>query len=189
MGTIATHCRSCGVGIQAPANMAGQSTECPKCGKDFVIGFVTTTERPHIDPAYLAESFTPIAPSSDISHLYFESREHKRYNGGQWNGGDDGCCGRAIEVKTHPEFSNSFLVTVYNLDGVHPVWGTNVQIAGKRMRVIESSNSHITLRGHGLDSRGFPFSNFGITIHFKDGGVDYISLYYHDRDVRLDYLK
>lgn len=189
MKTIVTHCQSCGVRIQAPANMAGHSANCPRCGKEFVVGLITTTERPDIDQADLDESFTPIEASIDISHLYYESRDHRRYNSGEWDGSDNKGCGRAIEVKTHPEFSNSYLVTVYNLDGVHPVWGTNVQIAGKRMRVTESDNTHITLRGHGLDPMGFPFSDYGITIHLKNREVDYISLYYHDRDVRLDYLK
>jgi hypothetical protein len=57
------------------------------------------------------------------------------------------------------------------------------------MRVINSSNKEITLRGHGLDPKGFPYKDYGISLHLKNREVDYISLYFHDRDVKIDYLK
>lgn len=131
----------------------------------------------------------------DISDIYFVASDHKRYENGNWTEGDNKGCGRAIEVKADPD-SDNYLVTLYNLDGVNPRWGNNIQIAPKRMRIVTSSDGEITMRGYGSDPMLGGFGrppqiqeNFGITLHIAEGAIDYVSYHYHDRDVRIDFLK
>jgi len=131
----------------------------------------------------------------NISKVYFKSANHKRYNSGVWTGGQNQGCLRAIEIKPDSEFSNSYFVTLFNLEGPFSQWGDNIQIATKRMKIISESPSKITLRGYGSDpmlTPGRPAqiqSNFGITIHLAEQEIIRICYYYHDRDVRLEFLK
>jgi hypothetical protein len=137
---------------------------------------------------------TPVSTAIDLSAIYFKSSDHKRYNGGVLGAGDYRGCMRAIEVKADPDYERSYIVTLYNLSGIHPQWGDNIQIAPKRMRVVSASPTEVTLRGYGDDPMlaGRPpqiQKDYGITIHSQNGGIEYISYHYHDRDVRIDFLK
>jgi len=131
----------------------------------------------------------------NVSEVYFKSSDHKRYNSGVWTGGQNQGCLRAIEIKPDSEFSNSYFVTLFNLEGPFSQWGDNIQLATKRMKIISETDSEITLRGYGTDPMLIPGrppqiqSNFGIKIHLAGQVIDRIYYYYHDRDVRLEFLK
>lgn len=134
----------------------------------------------------------------DLNNFYFVSRAHVRFEHGtqvvpmQY-------CNRGIEIVATDEFENctekggGFYVTIYNLDGIHPVWRNNIQMASKCMRVIEESPDKIVLRGVGYDARAgripdASFANYGATLHIKNGNVEFITMHMHDRHVDIHYF-
>lgn len=130
----------------------------------------------------------------DVSNIYFESSDHIRYENGLHKSGPHGGARRAIKVEPHIEGKQGYSVTVYNLDGNHPFWGNNIQVAPKQMKIIESQRERTVLRGYGEDPRamGHPdgrFSNYGITIAHPDNEIEKIILHMHDRKVDIEYLK
>ena len=42
----------------------------------------------------------------------------------------DGCSGYNLRS------NDRYIITIYNLDGAHPVWGNNIQMSPKPMRII-----------------------------------------------------
>ena len=187
---IITACSVCNQLIEAPEEVAGSSIVCPGCGS--AIGIVSFGKPIVLDDDLVEAPI--IKPELDISKIYFISSNHKRYNNGKWNGSDNRGNMRAIEVKPDSEKDDSYFVTLYNLSGVHPEWGDNIQIAPKRMKVVSSEVNKITLKGYGDDpmlaNRPPQIqSNYGIVIHLKNKNIDHISYYYHDRNVRIDFVK
>ena len=133
-------------------------------------------------------------PEIDLSDIYFESSDHIRYQNGQHVSGPHGGARRAVKIETNIEGKDGYTVTVYNLDGNHPFWGNNVQMAPKQMKVISSDSESTELRGWGEDPKAFGhpdglFSNYGITIHHPDNEIESIVLHMHDRSVDIEYLK
>jgi hypothetical protein len=130
----------------------------------------------------------------DLNNLKFESPDHKRFeNGIHVSGPHPNGARRGIEVKKNPR-AKGYLVTMHNLDGIHPVWGNNIQMAEKQMEVISSTDSKTVLRGWGDDPRAFghpsgSFANYGITIHHPNGKINKIILHMHDRKVDIEYMK
>lgn len=192
-GYIITPCAQCGARVQAEAVFAGRAGECPKCGASIAIGSVRIGPPP-ADDGNIDPGAPGMEPCINLTDVYFESTDHNRFNSGVPTGADNSGCNRAIEIKPDTRYENSYFVTLYNLDEVHPDWGDNIQIAPKRMKVIKSSEDAIVLRGYGSDPMlaGRPpqvQENYGITLHLKEGGIEFISYHYHDRDVRIDFLR
>jgi hypothetical protein len=190
-GYIITNCRLCGSSAKFESKFAGMVTECPNCGKALVIGMI---ERKYSFENFTDEVINNLEPTIDISQVYFKSSDHKRYNSGEWCSVDNKGSLRAIEIKPDYEYGNSYIVTLYNLSGLHPEWGDNLSIAPKRMHIISTDENQITLIGYGNDpmlSKRPPQIQkyYGITIHIHDKVIHHISYYYHDRDVRIDFLK
>lgn len=195
-GYIITICQSCGKLNQTHENYAGRQAICPYCDNSFVVGLITSNL---ID--YYKKSFDgndkinfDTNPSIDISNIYFISSDHIRFNNDKWSGGNNKGCMRVIAIKPDTDYENSYFVTVYNLNDLHPFWGNNIQIAPKRMRIISSDEKHIILRGFGPDpmlaNRPPQIQkNYGITIHLIKNDIDHISYYYYDRNVRIDFKK
>jgi hypothetical protein len=127
--------------------------------------------------------------SVDVSNFRFRSSDHVRYQGGQDVSGHQKGNNRLIEIRQHPQISDAYLVTIYNLDGNHPFWANNVQMGAKRMRIVRSSDSIIELRGFGQDASGSSFEDYGITVNLKLGDVDTVVLHMYDRSVDIEYLK
>lgn len=130
----------------------------------------------------------------DVSDIYFESSDHIRYENGQHKSGPHGGAKRAIKVEPHIEGKAGYSVTTYNLDGVHPVWGNNVQMAPKQMKIVSSEQNKTTLRGYGSDSRAMgeqagEYSNYGISVFHLNNEIEKIILHMHDRNVDIEYLK
>lgn len=78
---------------------------------------------------------------------------------------------------------------MYNLVGNHPIWGDNIQMTPKPMKIIQQNESQIQLRGYGYDRMGFPFAGYGLTLNISNGDVEKITLHMYDRNVEITYLK
>jgi len=189
-GYIIVTCGRCLARMQAPFSAAGQNTACASCGATNVVMM------PSFKPVAPVTDFKAApSPSFDLSNVSFKSSDHKRYNSGVWTGGDNRGCMREIEIKPDTQFPDSYFITLYNLDGADSMWGDNIQLGAKRMKVVSSCDSEIVLRGHGEDPMLAPGrppqeqSDYGVILHMVAGGIDRISFLYHDRDVRLEFLK
>ena len=54
---------------------------------------------------------------------------------------------RGIEIKKLSS-TDLYIITIYNLSNEHPIWGNNIQMAPKIMKIISESSSHIEFRGY-----------------------------------------
>lgn len=102
--------------------------------------------------------------------------------------GPHGGARRAVKIEPNISGHEGHTVTMYNLDGIHPVWQNNIQMAPKQMKVIEESDDKIVLRGYGRDSMGASFSNYGLTIEYSNEEVIKCILHMHDKNVDIEYL-
>ncbi len=118
----------------------------------------------------------------------FKSSDHLRYENGKHVSGPHGGARRAVKVEPNINGGEGVSVTMYNLDGNHPVWQNNVQMAPKQMKVIEQTNDKIVLRGYGHDAMGSSFADYGLTIKLKNGQLENCILHMHDRGVDIEYL-
>jgi hypothetical protein len=125
----------------------------------------------------------------DLNDFLFKSSDHLRYENGVHVSGPHGGAGRVVKVESNLNGGSGYSVTMYNLDGDHPVWQNNVQLSPKQMEVIESSDKKIVLRGFGQDLMEESFSDFGLSILLENGNVEKCILHMHDRNINIEYLK
>ena len=118
----------------------------------------------------------------------FKSSDHLRYENGRHVSGPHGGAGRAVKVEPSINGSEGVTVTLYNLDGDHPIWQNNVQMAPKQMKIIQQDENKIVLRGYGHDPMGSSFADYGLTIKLKNGHLDNCILHMHDRGVDIESL-
>lgn len=130
-----------------------------------------------------------IESNLDLKNFLFKSSDHLRYENGKHVSGPHGGASRAIKVEQNISGGQGYTVTIYNLDGSHPVWDHNVQMAPKQMKIIQQSSEKIVLRGYGCDMMGSSFADFGLTIHVKNGSVEKCILHMYDRNIDIEYLK
>lgn len=121
-------------------------------------------------------------------NFIFKSSDHLRYENGIHVSGPHGGAGRAVKVEPNVNGNEGFTVTIFNLDGNHPLWQNNVQMAPKQMKIIQQTNDRVILRGYGYDIRGASFADYGLTILFENNQVNKCILHLHDRKVDLEYL-
>ncbi len=126
-------------------------------------------------------------PSIDLTDYKFLSDDHTRIQNGQATNANNKGAWRGIRIKTSD--NETFYVTMYNMNGNHPVWGDNIQMAEKQMKMLQETDSDIVLRGFGTDRMGSSFADYGLTLHKKDGDIAKISLHMHDRNVVIVYEK
>lgn len=125
----------------------------------------------------------------DLSDFKFVSNDHIRYENGQDVSGHNYDCWRGVRVQNNISGGQGYTVTMYNLDGNHPLWGNNIQMAPKQMKIIEQTASNIKFIGYGLDQMGNSFADYGLTLHLKNNQVDRVSLHMHDRNIEIVYYK
>jgi hypothetical protein len=132
-----------------------------------------------------------------------KSPDHLRYENGKHVSGPHGGAGRAVKVEPNVNgcegydivSGDGYIVTVFNLEGDHPLWQNNVQMNPKPMRIISQSYDKIILRGYSTRAMSpfgwvdFDGSDYGLTINFKDGQLENCILHMHDRNVDIEYLK
>lgn len=119
----------------------------------------------------------------------FDSSDHIRYANGIDVSGHNYGCHRQVEIQKNIEGGEGYTVTIYNLDGVHPLWGNNVQMAPKQMKIVNVFGNAISLRGYGYDMMGSAYSDYGIDVHFVNKEIEKIVLKMFDRNIELEYLK
>ena len=88
-------------------------------------------------------------------NFIFKSSDHLRYENGIHVSGPHGGAGRAVKVEPNVSGNEGYTVTIFNLDGNHPVWQNNVQMAPKQMKIIQQTNDKVVLRGYGHDMMEF----------------------------------
>lgn len=132
----------------------------------------------------------------------FNSSNHQRFENGMPVRGLQ-YCNRTIEIKPNTEgckgyniaAGDGYIITVFNMDGNHPVWGNNVQMTPKPMRIIQQSNDKIVLRGYSCLAMGpfgwvdFDGSDYGLSIHIGDNAIIQCTLHMHDRKVDIEYYR
>lgn len=129
------------------------------------------------------------SPVISLNNIQFISSDHKRFERGvHVSGPHQGGARRGIEIIKNRN-GRGYLVTIHNLEGVHPLWGNNIQMAQKQMEVLTSDSEITVLRGFGNDNFGFPFSGYGITILHPQKVIEKITLHMHDRGVDIEYFK
>ena len=133
----------------------------------------------------------------------FKSSDHLRYENGVHVAGSHGGANRAVKVEPNINGCNGYniqggdgyIVTIYNLDGMHPAWQNNVQMSPKPMRIVSQSVDKIVLRGYPVQAMSpfgwidFNGEDYGLTIYIQDEEVDKCVLHLHDRKIDLEYLK
>ena len=127
-------------------------------------------------------------------NFIFNSSSHIRYEGGVPVSGLKVVANRAIKVEPNIEEKEGCTVTILNNEGNHPLWGNNVQMAPKQMKIVTSTQEKTELRGWGEDPRAYGnpagrFSNYGITIYHHGEIIDKIVLHMHDRRIDIEYFK
>lgn len=123
----------------------------------------------------------------DLSDFKFVSDDHIRYENGQERKADNKGAMRGVRIQTSD--NKTFSASIYNMSGIHPVWGNNVQMAPKQMKIVDQNKSLIKLRGFGTDAMGASFADYGISLHLKNNSVEKATLHMHDRNVDIVYLK
>ncbi|MDY4758225.1 MAG: hypothetical protein SO287_11700 [Parabacteroides sp.] len=118
--------------------------------------------------------------------LIFNSSDHERFQNGINVSGHNYGCNRRFVINGN---SNGYTVTLYNLDGVHPIWKNNIQMAPKPMRIVRITGAVVEMRGYGRDLMGGSFADYGIYIHIENNEIDAIQLNMYDRGVSIIYYK
>lgn len=126
-------------------------------------------------------------PSIDLTDFKFLSDDHTRIENGSPSTTNNKGAWRGIRVKSND--NNVFYVTMYNMNENHPVWGDNIQMAEKQMKMLEETDNKIILRGFGVDAMGSSFADYGLTLHKTNGNVSKVSLHMHDRNIEIVYEK
>lgn len=129
--------------------------------------------------------------------IAFDSSDHVRFQNGMDVSGHNYGANRRIVIEKNIQGNDGYTVTIYNMDGLHPLWQDNVQMAPKRMRIISVNDNVVELRGYGFDERavamGAPleaasFADYGIMLLIEDNEVKRIQLNMFDRNISIVYL-
>jgi hypothetical protein len=132
----------------------------------------------------------------------FKSSDHLRYENGVHVSGPHGGAGRAIKIEPNTagcegydiQPGDGFIVTLFNMDGDHPIWQNNVQMTPKPMRIISQTADKIVLRGFQTRAMSpfgwvnFDGADYGLTLNLKSGHLENCILHMHDRGVNIEYL-
>ena len=122
-------------------------------------------------------------------NISFDSSDHIRFQNGQNVSGHNYGCNRRLVVEKNIHGEEGYTVTMYNLDGIHPIWQNNVQMAPKRMRIINVDNNIVQLLCYGFDVMGGSFADYGIVLLIENEAISRVQLDMYDRNVSIVYLK
>lgn len=131
-------------------------------------------------------------------YVSFDTSDHIRFQNGMDVSGHNYGCNRRFMIEKNIEGGEGYTVTLYNLDGLHPLWKDNIQMAPKRMRIISTSDNIVELRGYGYDENalalGAPlsdasFASYGIVLLIEDTEIKRIQLNMYERNISIVYLK
>ena len=130
--------------------------------------------------------------------VVFDSSDHIRFQDGQNVSGHNYGCNRRLVIEKNIQGDEGYTVTMYNLDGIHPLWQNNIQMAPKRMKIIGVKEDIVEFRGVGYDENalamGAPlqnasFENYGVVVMIEDSSIVRAQLNMYDRNISIVYLK
>lgn len=130
--------------------------------------------------------------------ITFDSSDHIRFQNGQNVSGHNMGCHRRFVIERNIEGNQGYTITLYNMDGMHPLWQNNIQMAPKQMKIENVENNVVALRGFGFDQNaltmGAPlemasYSNYGILLLIDNDSINRVQLNMYDRNVSIIYLK
>lgn len=130
--------------------------------------------------------------------IIFDSSDHIRFQNGKDVSGHNYGCNRRFVIEKNIEGGEGYTVTMYNLDGLHPLWQNNIQMAPKRMRIVSVNDNIVEMRGYGYDENalalGAPladasFESYGIVLLIENAEIRRIQLNMYDRNISIVYLK
>ena len=129
--------------------------------------------------------------------IIFDSSDHIRFQNERDVSGHNPNCHRRFVIENN-EGGDDYIVTIYNLDGNHPLWQNNIQMAPKRMRIVSTSGNIVELRGYGYDENALAmgvsladasFASYGVVLLIEDTEIKRIQLNMYDRNISIVYLK
>jgi hypothetical protein len=130
--------------------------------------------------------------------IIFDSSDHIRFQNGQNVSGHNYGCNRRLVIEKNIKGGEGYTVTMYNLDGIHPIWQNNIQMAPKQMKIVNVDQNIVELRGFGYDENalaiGVPleaasFENYGVLVMIENGEITRAQLNIFDRNVCIAYMK
>ena len=131
-------------------------------------------------------------------YILFDSTDHVRFQNGIDVSGHNLGCNRRLSIEKNISGAEGYTVTLFNLDGNHPVWQNNIQMAPKQMKIVSVNNCIVEMRGYGHDKNalnlGAPlsvasFGNYGVALMIKNGVIICAQLNMFDKDVSIVYLQ
>lgn len=120
---------------------------------------------------------------------YFDSSDHIRFQNGQNVSGHNYGCNRRLVIEKNIQGDEGYTVTMYNLDGIHPLWQNNIQMAPKRMKIVNVNGNMVELRGYGFDMMGASFADYGVSLLIENNVISRVQLDMYDRNISIVYLK
>ncbi len=105
--------------------------------------------------------------------VIFDSSDHIRFQNGNDVSGHNYGCNRRLVIEKNIQGDQGYTVSMYNMDGMHPLWQNNVQMAPKRMKIVDVEGNLVELHGYGYDENalamGVPlevasFENYGVVL-------------------------
>ncbi|WP_192820955.1 hypothetical protein [Rufibacter sp. LB8] len=124
----------------------------------------------------------------DLSNIFFVSNSHQRLENGRIVS-DNPNSGRAIRIENNINGGQGHTVSIYSLDGIHPVWKNYLQMSPKQMKVVSEINNKVLLAGYGSDTNGESFANYELAIKHDIGDIESIELKIKDRNIAIVYKK
>lgn len=119
--------------------------------------------------------------------LVFVSPMHARFRG-ETLVGPPAEAVRHVVIEKNISGGAGYTVSVENSEGVHPLFGSNLQMSHKPMRVVEKDEDTVLLRGYGTDAFGVSFEDYAIVLNYDEGNLLSVSLLMLDRDTRILYF-
>lgn len=130
--------------------------------------------------------------------ITFISSDHVRFENGKDVSGHNLGCHRLIVIEKNISGKEGYSVTIYNLDGIHPIWQDNVQMSTKRMKIVHVHEGIVEMRGYGYDERALQigaskddasFENYGLCLLIEGGVIIRAQLNIYNRNLSIVYLK
>lgn len=122
-------------------------------------------------------------------YVSFDTSDHIRFHNGKDVSGHNYGCNRRFVIEKNIEGGEGYTVTMYNLDGLHPLWQNNIQMAPKRMRIVSVNDNIVEMRGYGVDMLGSSFSDYGVVLLIDNRVISRIQLNMYDRNICIVYVK
>ena len=120
--------------------------------------------------------------------VLFDSSDHIRFQNNQSVSGHNYGCNRRFKIEKNITGNEGYTVTMFNLDGNHPIWQNNIQMAPKRMRITSVNDNVIEMHGYGYDQMGGSFADYGIAILVEKSTITRLQLNMFDRNISIVYL-